>query len=106
MDCSLLYILKFFKNHDINLKKLIINIYGGAEVLEKMPGNQKSVGWQNIDMAQKILRKHGLHACFSDVGGHAGRKITFNTRTGNISSTQLRSREEALQKTFQLQKAI
>lgn len=59
---------------------LIAHVIGGA----KNPILKSNIGQKNIEMAEKILNKHGLKISIWDVGGETGRKLVFNTATGEL----------------------
>jgi chemotaxis protein CheD len=48
-----------------------------------------SVGKQNIAAAQKIIEAEGITVTSMDVGGQQGRKLFFNTRTGDVMLKKL-----------------
>jgi chemotaxis protein CheD len=55
-------------------------IFGGATLRQ---GDLR--GEANIDMARKILRARGIHIASEDVGGHKGRKIMLDSKTGHVA---------------------
>jgi len=70
---------------ELGVKKedIICKIFGGAEVL----GEQSSVfnvGQRNIEVAHKIIQEIGIPVVSSSTGGKQGRKIHFNTGTGEV----------------------
>lgn len=79
-------ILQLFKKMlDFGAKKedIVCKIFGGAEVL----GEQYSVfnvGQRNIDLAFKVVSELGVKVVSSSTGGRLGRKIYFNTGTGEV----------------------
>ncbi len=75
----------FQKMLDIGAKKedIVCKIFGGAEVL----GEQNSVfnvGQRNIELAYKMIAELGISIVSSSTGGKQGRKIHFNTETGEV----------------------
>jgi len=75
----------FQKMLDFGAKKedIVCKIFGGAEVLT----NQYSVfnvGQRNIELAYKVLGELGIPVVNSSTGGKLGRKIHFNTGTGEV----------------------
>jgi chemotaxis protein CheD len=79
-------ILQLFQEMlDCGAKKedLVCKIFGGAEVL----GEQRSVfsvGQRNIELAYKLLAEMDIPVVSSSTGGRQGRKIHFNTATGEV----------------------
>lgn len=62
---------------------IVCKIFGGAEVL----GEQSSVfnvGKRNVELALKIIQEMGIPLVSSSTGGKQGRKIHFNTGTGDV----------------------
>ncbi len=64
-------------------ENMICKIFGGGEVL----GEQYSiynVGRNNIELAYKMIGEMGISIRSSSTGGKLGRKIYFNTATGEV----------------------
>jgi len=62
---------------------IVCKIFGGSEVL----GEQTSVfnvGQRNVELAMKIIREMEIPLVSSSTGGKQGRKIHFNTGTGEV----------------------
>lgn len=75
----------FQKMLDFGAKKedIVCKIFGGAEVL----GEQQSVfnvGQRNIELAYKLVAELGISVASSSTGGKQGRKIHYNTGTGEV----------------------
>lgn len=45
----------------------------------------EDTGMENVKIAQKILERMGINVISRDVGGIQGRKIIFDTDTGNVA---------------------
>ena len=73
-------------------QNIVAKVYGGAQVLSGMPTNFH-IGKRNIQLASTILEEFRIPVIFSDVGGNKGRKITFNTFTGEVDFYLIRKRE-------------
>lgn len=73
---------KFVKNRT-ELKDLEAHIAGGAFITYNK-NNFFFIGEQNIDIARNILNKHGIRIKSTNTGGEQGKKVLFNTGTGNI----------------------
>ena len=65
-----------------SIKFLEAQIYGGAYHPEK---NNKAIGRENIEIAEKILLKNQISITSQDVGGEKGRKVVFNTNTNEVA---------------------
>ena len=75
----------FQKMLDFGAKKedIVCKIFGGAEVLCEQP-SVFNVGQRNIELAYKIVAELGISVVSSSTGGKQGRKIHFNTGTGEV----------------------
>ena len=58
-------------------------VFGGAAVL-KTPNADGRIGLANIEAALEVLRGSHLRIARQEVGGTRGRRIRFNTQTGQI----------------------
>lgn len=79
-NLSLAYMLKLMTGAGSNKSDLIAHIIGGAD----NSNLSSNVGKQNVRMAQKFLKKHNIQIVSEDVGGSIGKKVVFNTVTGEI----------------------
>ena len=72
-------------------KDVEVKLFGGANVLAmENRSSRPTVGAQNMKMALRILRDEGFTVSTSSMGGDAGIKIHFNTRTGEVLLHRLR----------------
>ena len=62
---------------------LVARVYGGAAVLGNVSIGQK-IGEKNIELALQVLAEAGIRVVDKNVGGNRGRKIHFNTQTGEV----------------------
>jgi len=58
-------------------------IFGGGEVIDTK-STYFNIGKRNIEVAQKILGDYNIPIIGSSTGGKQGRKIIFNTFTGEV----------------------
>ena len=79
-NISCLYLIKLMLNLGSNKKDLSAHIVGGAN----NPILKSNIGKKNIEIAEKILNTHGINVLIRDVGGQVGRKLVFNTETGEL----------------------
>lgn len=64
-------------------KNIIAKVFGGGEVIEQM--NQHfNIGQRNIEIASEKLKELDIRIVAKSVGGKLGRKIQFNTMTGEV----------------------
>lgn len=75
----------FRKMLDFGAKKedIVCKIFGGAEVLSEHV-SVFNVGQRNIELAYKMVAELGISVVSSSTGGKHGRKIHFNTGTGEV----------------------
>jgi len=86
VDCSIEQMVKLFDKHGVKRSEIEVKCFGGADMFSreiKVPG-LVSVGRQNVQTAEKILKHEGLSILKMDVGGLRGRKILFYTDTGDV----------------------
>lgn len=58
-------------------------VFGGGEVIATQISHFK-IGDRNIQLAKEVLREYSIPIIGSSVGGKLGRKIKFNTYTGEV----------------------
>ncbi|MFA5074278.1 MAG: chemotaxis protein CheD [Nitrospirota bacterium] len=66
-----------------NKKGIQAKIFGGSEVL-RVTSSAMNIGERNIMLAQDMLQEEKIPVISSDVGGKTGRKIIYDTSTGNV----------------------
>ena len=88
--CSMVRMLEEFLKRKVRSDALEVKMFGGAEMFGAANGGQRSVGRQNLERAGLIIQDEGLRLISSDVGGDQGRKLLFNTQTGEVLLRRLR----------------
>ena len=73
-------------------ENIVAQVFGGAEVIAETPTNFH-IGKRNVQIALKILNEFKIPVILSDVGGNRGRKINFNTLTGEVEHNYIRQTE-------------
>ncbi len=68
---------------DTNKGNLIARVYGGGAVVGHLNAGV-GIGEKNIETARTMLSSHGIKVLTMDTGGMNGRKIFFNTSTGEV----------------------
>ncbi|MBK5937780.1 chemotaxis protein CheD [Halochromatium roseum] len=68
-------------------------LFGGAQVIDCLAPNG-DIGRANIAVARQILAAHHIPIEAEDVGGTRGRRISFNTATGQIRVQMLQTAAE------------
>ncbi len=74
-------------------QNIVAHILGGGAPLGVLG---EHVGKQNVAVAREMLMRKGIVIVGEDVGGHIGRKIAFETATGQLAVLkvhQLRSED-------------
>lgn len=90
VECALVWMLKRFRAAGISPRELEVKIFGGADMFTRRSERGPiSVGKQNIAVAQKIIEAESITVTSMDVGGQQGRKLFFNTRTGDVMLKKL-----------------
>ncbi len=94
VDCAIQWMMKRFKQRGVLLHEIEIKVFGGADMFGAGPGGRGgiSIGKRNAAMALQALEKEGLSILSLDVGGTTGRKLFFNTHTGEVLLKRLRPR--------------
>ena len=87
---ALLARLEAIGGRQSSLQALLI---GGAQMFPL--GNVKiaSIGDQNVEASRRILREQRIPIVFEHTGGTAGRSVTFDTATGQVSVKTLQAVE-------------
>ena len=68
---------------------LIAKVFGGGKVLGKTI-SMFHVGERNISVAHRLLEEYKIPIVASSTGGDKGRKIFFNTKTGEVLQQYLK----------------
>jgi len=87
VDSSIKYIREYFSSHHLDMAKLEVKMFGGAEIVEASPdglSSLASVGQQNIEAAVTTLDKYGFQVFKKAVGGRKGYKLYIRTDNGRV----------------------
>ncbi|MCK5279764.1 MAG: chemotaxis protein CheD [Cyclobacteriaceae bacterium] len=76
-------LLKKMLNIGADKQSLVAKVFGGAGILN-YPNDHYGIGKKNIEVAKMFLRESGIPIVNSDVAGNQGRKIMFNTDSGDV----------------------
>ncbi|MBN1257514.1 MAG: response regulator [Planctomycetes bacterium] len=68
-------------------------IYGGGAVVSHLGGSH-DIGTNNIAIAREVLKNVEIPIIDEDVGGTRGRRINFNTATGEVSVREIKKTAE------------
>ena len=92
-NLSIIRILEMMLILGSSYENIVAKVFGGAEVLTGMPTNFH-IGKRNVKIANEILKELKIPVIVSDVGGNRGRKISFNTLTGEVDSDFINTRDK------------
>ena len=85
VDYAFYYIREKFREKGINFKTAKFMLFGGGDVIQSLSsGNRSSIGFQNINMAKKLIENEGISLNGEDVGGTNGRKLIFLPNEGKV----------------------
>lgn len=97
VECSIRRMAGRFREMGANSAEIEVKMFGGADMFTPLEDGRKgiTVGRQNIDTALRIIEEEGLRLAGSDFGGERGRKIFFNTHTGEVLLKRLNVSRDA-----------
>ncbi|OPZ60213.1 MAG: Chemoreceptor glutamine deamidase CheD [Deltaproteobacteria bacterium ADurb.Bin510] len=85
VDAAVRRMLAEFDSRGLHSRRLEVAVIGGAA----LAGGRFAVGQGNVMSALKTLAELGLRPATLDVGGSNGRRLSFDTATGELTSTSL-----------------
>ena len=71
-------------------KNLVAKVFGGGEVISVSSGIMH-IGERNVMVAEQMLSEFGIPIMSRSTGGHNGRKIIYNTHTGEVLQCFIKS---------------
>ena len=83
VDHAIVHMVREFAKLGIQRKDILVKLFGGSDVLPTA-NSAVTVGTQNVKKAREIIKREKLRLVAQDVRGEQGRKILFNTVTGEI----------------------
>lgn len=86
VDTALQNMLESLDKVGVPRRELVIKMFGGSSgiAVHGMERSSYDIGRRNIEMARKMLRFARLEVQVEDVGGSLGRKLMFQTQTGEV----------------------
>jgi chemotaxis protein CheD len=86
VKCSIRKMVKLFAREGVGPGEIEVKVFGGADMFGALTSGRGrlSVGRMNIAAAQKTIQEAGLNVASLDVGGTEGRKLYFDSRTGEV----------------------
>jgi chemotaxis protein CheD len=82
-NIAIIKLIQKLESFGSDRKNLIAKVFGGGEVIQNT-GNQFNIGERNIVVANEILKEQKIMVISSSTGGKNGRKIIFNSQTGEV----------------------
>ena len=80
---AMVQLVRMFRNSGADLDHLEAHIIGGA-VPEDAPEEMREMAQNNIEAATRLLEHYSIPISGQEVGGRHGRKVLFNTGTGEL----------------------
>lgn len=63
-----------------SLKNIVAKVFGGANQMN----SSMNIGARNVEIAKEVLAHYGIAIVAENVGGNVGRKLKYNTGTGQV----------------------
>ncbi len=86
VDTALQNMLETMDKVGVPRRELVLKMFGGSSgiAVQGMKHSSYDIGRRNIEMARKLLKFARLPIQVEDVGGSQGRKLMFNTQSGEV----------------------
>lgn len=96
VDTALQNMLESMDKVGIPRRDLVIKMFGGSSgiAVQGMKHSSYDIGRRNVEMARKLLKFARLTVQVEDVGGSKGRKLMFNTHSGEVWVKKLRKMDK------------
>ncbi len=79
-------LIRLMKQAGSKPEDMVAHVLGGASpVTAKKEENTGHQGQRNVEVACSVLSHHNITIIGEDTGGHIGRKIAFDTNSGQIA---------------------
>ena len=80
---------------------LEVKLFGGGKVLGNAAGERQTVGEQNVARARALLQRLKLQLSADDTGGRRGRRLFFNSGTGEVFIRKVRKNSATIEITWE-----
>jgi chemotaxis protein CheD len=84
VDEAVLYLIERYRRMGVPTQRLVVKVFGGADILGQPLDGYSSIGRQNTMAALETLGWQGLQVAVRETGGNRGRKIVFLPHTGEV----------------------
>jgi chemotaxis protein CheD len=81
-DVAMPVLIRLMKDFGAEREKLVAQLYGGGC---QFGDEKRSVGPRNVEVARSVLEEFRIPLITEDIGGRMGRKILFDTATGEAA---------------------
>lgn len=89
VECVIPEMVRQLQEQGLVISELEVKLFGGSDMMMASLANHQRVGKSNVKMAKTVLARMGMTIKSSDTGGTVGRKLIFNTGTGDVWIKQL-----------------
>lgn len=80
---AVMQLIRLFHHSGTEIDKIEAHIIGGASPSD-LDGESAEIGLNNVEAAVRMLEHYGIPVTGQEVGGRHGRKVLFNTSTGEL----------------------
>lgn len=84
VECVIPEMVRQFQAQGLVVSELEVKLFGGADMMMGFLADHQRVGSLNVQKAKMLLARMGMKIKAGDVGGAVGRKLIFDTRTGDV----------------------
>ena len=86
VSCALKELIECFAQPGVQPSAVEVKIFGGGHLIAPTSNGEggANVGANNVALARRMLADAGFAISAGDVGGPHGRKVVFNTQTGDV----------------------
>lgn len=86
VECVIPEMARLLKKSGVAMEELEVKLFGGSEMITKNNAHAQviQVGRMNAEMAMKKLTALGIQVKSYDIGGTLGRRLFFDTSTGDV----------------------
>lgn len=92
-DASIHELMRQVVERGATVRRLKGKVFGGAQISPRNVHCGFKIGERNIEHALAQLDRLGVEIVSRSIGGHAGRKIVFESHTGNVWVKNLRDQD-------------
>jgi chemotaxis protein CheD len=89
-DASIQELMRQVVERGATVRRLKAKVFGGAQIAPRNVHCGFKIGERNVEYALTSLQQRGIDVIARCIGGHAGRKVVFESHTGNAWVKNLR----------------